>query len=115
MGDLIDCRKQSHDTNSFTEHQILDQCNTKQNENFFKFCEGYTLNNRRSPTGDELQSSDVFGKHLTTSDILQNYDWKDTCDKPYTCDIFDEIRLLTYRNTLEHILVINLINLIYVV
>jgi hypothetical protein len=37
-------------------------------------CEGYNLNNRRSPTGDELQSFDVFGKHLTTSDIFQNYD-----------------------------------------
>jgi hypothetical protein len=68
--------------------------------------EGYTLNNRRSPTRDELQSFDVFGKHLTTSYILQNYDRKDTFDKPYTCDIFDEVRFLTYRNTLEHILVI---------
>ena len=50
MHDLIDGKKQSHDTNSFTEHQILDQCKTKRTENFFKCCEGYTLNNRRSPT-----------------------------------------------------------------
>jgi hypothetical protein len=55
--------------------------NTKRTENFFKCCEGYILNNRRSPTGDELQSFDVFGKHLTTSDIFQNYDKKDACDK----------------------------------
>jgi hypothetical protein len=47
---------------------MLDQCKTKRTENFFKCCEGYTLNNRRSPTGDELQSFDVFGKHLTTSE-----------------------------------------------
>ena len=50
MDDLIDCKKQSHDTNSSTEHQILDQCKTKRTENFFKCCEGYTLNNRRSST-----------------------------------------------------------------
>jgi hypothetical protein len=37
-------------------------CKTKRTENFFKCCEGYTLNNRRSPTGDELQSFDVFDK-----------------------------------------------------
>jgi hypothetical protein len=37
MDDLIDCKKQSHDTNT---------------ENFFKSGEGYTLNNRRSHTGD---------------------------------------------------------------
>ena len=60
MDDLIDGRKQSHDTNSFTEHQILDQCKAKRTENFLKFCEGYTLNNRRSPTGDESQSFDVL-------------------------------------------------------
>jgi hypothetical protein len=45
-----------------------------------------TLNNR-SHTRDGLQSFDVFGKHLTTSDLFQNYDGKDTCDKPYTYDI----------------------------
>ena len=73
MDDLIACKKQSHDTNSFTKHQILDQCKTKRTENFFKFGEGSTLNNR-SHTGDELQSFDVFGKHLTTSDLFQNYD-----------------------------------------
>ena len=33
MDDLIDCKKQSHDTNT---------------ENVFKCGEGYTLNNRRS-------------------------------------------------------------------
>jgi hypothetical protein len=49
-----------------------------------------------------LQSFDVFGKHLTTSDIFQNYDRKDACDKPYKCDICDEVRFLTYRITLEH-------------
>jgi hypothetical protein len=49
---------------------------------------------RPSPTGDELQSFDVFGKHLTTSDIFQNYDRKDACDKPYKCDICDEARFL---------------------
>jgi hypothetical protein len=92
MDDLIDCKKQSHDANSFTVHQILDQCKTKRTENFFKCCEGYTLNNRRLPTGCELQSFDVFGKHLTTSDIFQNYDRKDTCDTPYKCDICDEVR-----------------------
>jgi hypothetical protein len=43
-------------TCSFTEHQILDQCKTKRTENFFKFGEGSTLNNRRSHTGEELQS-----------------------------------------------------------
>jgi hypothetical protein len=39
--------------------------------------------------GDELQSFDVFGKHLTTSDLSQNYEYdrKNTCDKPYKCDI----------------------------
>ena len=84
---------------------MLDQCKTKRTENFFKCCEGYILNNRRSPTGDELQSFDVFGKHLTTSDIFQNYDRKDGCDKPYKCDICDEVIFLTYRITLEHILV----------
>jgi hypothetical protein len=42
MDDLIDGRKQSHDTNSFTELQILDQCKTKRTEKFFTFCEGYT-------------------------------------------------------------------------
>ena len=105
MDDLIDCKKQSHDTNSFTVHQILDQCKTKRTENFFKCCEGYTLNNRRLPTGCELQSFDVFGKHLTTSDIFQNYDMKDARDKSYKCDICDEVRFLTYRITLEHILV----------
>ena len=52
-----------------------------------------------------MQSFDVFGKHLTTSDIFQNYDKKDACDKPYKCDICDEARFLTYRITLEHILV----------
>jgi uncharacterized Zn-finger protein len=52
----------------------------------YKCGEGCTLNNR-SPTGDELQSLDVFGKHLRTSDLFQNYDGKDTCDKPYTYDI----------------------------
>jgi hypothetical protein len=31
-----------------------------------------------------MQSFDVFGKHLTTSDLFQNCDGKDTCDKPYT-------------------------------
>jgi hypothetical protein len=36
MDDLIDCKKQSHDTNSFTEHHILVQCKTKRTENFFK-------------------------------------------------------------------------------
>jgi hypothetical protein len=61
-------------------------------ENFFKCCEGYNLNNRRSPTGDELQSFDVFGKNLATSDLFQKYDRKDTCDKPYKFDIFDEVR-----------------------
>jgi hypothetical protein len=50
MDDLIDCKKQSHDTNSFTEHQILDQCKTKGTENFFKCGEGSTLNNRRRIT-----------------------------------------------------------------
>jgi hypothetical protein len=34
-------------TTSSTEHQILDQCKTERTENFFKCCEGYTLNNRR--------------------------------------------------------------------
>ena len=68
MDDFIDCKKQSDDTNSFTEHQVLDQCKTKRTENFFKCGEGYTLNNRRLPMGDELQSFDVFGKHLTTSE-----------------------------------------------
>jgi hypothetical protein len=52
---------------------------TKRTENFLKFGEGSTLNNR-SHTGDELQSFDVFGKHLTTSDLFQNYDGKDTCE-----------------------------------
>jgi hypothetical protein len=104
MDDLIDCKKQSH--------QILDQCKTKITENFFKCCEGYALNNRRSAPGCELQSFDVFGEHLTTSDLFQNYDRKDTCDKHYKCDICDEVRVLTYRITLEHILVINLINVI---
>ena len=60
MDDLIDCRKQSHDTNSSTEHQILDQCKTKRADFFFKCGERYTLNNRRSSTGDELQSFDVL-------------------------------------------------------
>ena len=115
MYDLIDCKKQSHDTNSSTEHQLLDQCKTKRTENFFKCCEGHTLNNRRSSTGDELQSFDVFGKHLATSDLFQKYDRKDTCDNPYKFDICDEVTFLTYRITLEHILVINLINVIYVV
>jgi hypothetical protein len=41
MYDLIDCKKQSHDTTSSTEYQILDQCKTKTTENFFKCCEGY--------------------------------------------------------------------------
>jgi hypothetical protein len=41
MDDMIDCKKQSHDANSFTEHQILDQCKTKRTENFFKWGEGY--------------------------------------------------------------------------
>ena len=50
MDNLIDYRKQSHDTNNFTEHQILDQCKTKRTEQFFKFCEGYTVNN----IGDHL-------------------------------------------------------------
>jgi hypothetical protein len=35
MDDLIDCKKQSHDTNSFTEHQILDQCKTKIQSNMY--------------------------------------------------------------------------------
>jgi hypothetical protein len=43
MDDLTDCKKQSHDTNSFTEHQILDQCKTKGTENFFKCDEGLIL------------------------------------------------------------------------
>jgi hypothetical protein len=47
-------KNQSDDTNSFTEHQILDQCKTKRTENFFKCGEGYTLNNRRLSTRDEL-------------------------------------------------------------
>jgi hypothetical protein len=45
----------------------------------------------------------MFGKHLTTSDIFQNYDRKDACGIPYKCDICDEVRFLTYRITLEHI------------
>ena len=68
MDDLIDCKKQSLDTNSSTEHQILDQCKTKRTENFFKYGDGHTLNNMKLPMGDELQSFDVFGKHLTTSE-----------------------------------------------
>jgi hypothetical protein len=40
MADLIYCKKQSHDTNT---------------ANFFKSGEGYTLNNRRSHTGDAMQ------------------------------------------------------------
>jgi hypothetical protein len=48
MDDLIDCKKQSHDTDSFTEHQILNQCKTKGTENFFKCGEGSILNNSRS-------------------------------------------------------------------
>ena len=73
MDDLIDCKKESHDTNtcSFTEQQILDQCKTNRTENVFKCGEGSTLNNR-SHTGEELQSFDIFGKHLTTSDLFQN-------------------------------------------
>jgi hypothetical protein len=71
MDDLIDCKKQLHDTNSSTEHQILDQCKTKRTDFFLKCGERYTLNSRRLPTGDELQSFDVFGKHLTTSDLFQ--------------------------------------------
>lgn len=63
---IIDCRKQSHDRNSFTEHQILDQCQTKSTEDFFKCGEGYTLNNWRFHTGEELQYFDVFCLHLTT-------------------------------------------------
>jgi KRAB domain-containing zinc finger protein len=31
-----------------------------------------------------LQSFDVFGKHLTASDLSQNYDRKDTCDKVFS-------------------------------
>jgi hypothetical protein len=54
MDDLIDCKKQSLDTNNFTEHQILDQCKRERTENFFECGEGYTLNNRRLSTGDEL-------------------------------------------------------------
>ena len=84
MDDLIDCKKQSLDTNNFTEHQILDQCKRERTENFFKCGEGYALNNRRLPTRDELQS---FDNHLTTIDLFQNYDRKDTCDKPYKCDV----------------------------
>ena len=89
MNDLKDCKKQSHDTNSSTEHQILDQCKTKRTDFFLKCGERYTLNNRRLPMGDELQSFDVFGKHLTTSDLSQNYEYdrKNTCDTPYKCDI----------------------------
>jgi hypothetical protein len=65
-------------TNSFnTEHQILDQCKTKRTENIFKCGEGSTLNNSRSQTGEELQSFDVFGKHLTTSNLFQNYEYFD--------------------------------------
>ena len=86
MDDFIDCKKQSDDANSFTEHQVLDQCKTKRTDFFLKCGERYTLNNRRLPTGDELQSFDVFGKHLTTSDLFQNYDRKDACDKPYKCE-----------------------------
>jgi DNA-directed RNA polymerase subunit RPC12/RpoP len=82
MDDLIDCKKQLHDTNSSTEHQILDQCKRERTEKIFKCGEGCTLNNRRLPTADES-----FDKHLTTSDLFQNYDRKDTCTKPYKCDI----------------------------
>ena len=70
MDGLIDCKNQSHHTNSFTEHHILVQCKTKRTENFFKCGEGYTLNNRRLSTGDELQSFDVFGKHLSVFKIF---------------------------------------------
>jgi uncharacterized Zn-finger protein len=82
MNDLKDCKKQSHDTNSSTEHQILDQCKTERTEKIFKCGEGYTLDKRRLPTADES-----FDKHLTTSDLFQNYDRKDTCTKPYKCEI----------------------------
>ena len=91
MDDLIDCKKQSLDTNNFTEHQILDQCKRERTENFFKYGEGYALDNRRLPTGDELQSFDIFGKGVSTSDLFQNYDRKDTCDKPYQCDICGKV------------------------
>jgi hypothetical protein len=46
MDDLLDCKKQSHDTNT---------------ANFFKSGEGYTLINRRSHTGDACQ---IFIPHF---------------------------------------------------
>jgi hypothetical protein len=45
-----------------------------------------------------MQSFDVFGKHLTTSDLFQNCDGKDTCDKPYTYDICGKgLRLFSFQ------------------
>ena len=84
MDDLIDCKKQSHDTNSFTEHHILVQCKTKRTENFFKCGEGYTLNKRRLSTGDELQSFDVFGKHLSVFKIFVYLRFVGICDCVHT-------------------------------
>jgi hypothetical protein len=96
MHDLIGCNKESCNRNNKKENQILDECKTIKTEHLFRCDQGDVLDDMR----------------------LQNKDGMHASDKHIKCDLCDKglARVETYRDTLiEHIQVIKLINVIYLV